>query len=96
MKVVWAPAAERDRDDIWEAIALDSPLAAVRMDDLFVAATERVGAFPKLGRAGQISGTREWIVHESYRLVYEIKAHEDLIRVLAVVHTARQWPSESK
>ncbi|WP_420856699.1 type II toxin-antitoxin system RelE/ParE family toxin [Variovorax beijingensis] len=45
---------------------------------------------PLLGRAGQIPGTRELIPHESYRLVYEVRA--DTIWILTLVHTARQWP----
>ncbi len=42
------------------------------------------------GRAGKISGTRELVPHESYRLVYEIEG--ETVWVLALVHTARQWP----
>ena len=30
------------------------------------------GDFATLGRAGKITGTRELIPHESYRLVYEV------------------------
>ena len=33
---------------------------------------------------------RELIPHESYRLVYEIE--RETVWVLALVHTARQWP----
>jgi plasmid stabilization system protein ParE len=43
-----------------------------------------------LGRQGKIPGTRELIPHESYRLVYEIAGES--VWVLALVHTARQWP----
>ena len=46
--------------------------------------------YPKLGRPGKILGTRELIPHESYRLVYEIS--EGTVWILALVHTARQWP----
>ena len=44
-----------------------------------------------MGGTGKISGTRELIPHESYRLVYEIDG--GTVWVLALVHTARQWPS---
>jgi plasmid stabilization system protein ParE len=43
-----------------------------------------------MGRPGQIPGTRELIPHESYRLIYEVKA--DTVWILALVHTARMWP----
>lgn len=90
MTVVWTPEAEQDRADSWDYIAADNPVAAVRMDELFSDAAARLAEHPKIGRTGRISGTRELIPHESYRLVYEIDG--DTVWVLALVHTARQWP----
>ncbi|HEY8027104.1 MAG TPA: type II toxin-antitoxin system RelE/ParE family toxin [Burkholderiaceae bacterium] len=46
--------------------------------------------YPLLGRAGQISGTREPIPHESYRIIYEVS--DETVWVLALLSTARQWP----
>ena len=90
MRVVWTPEAQQDRNDVWSYIAADNPRAAARMDELFSEAAARLASFPQLGKAGRIAGTRELIPHESYRLVYEIEG--DTIWVLALVHTARQWP----
>jgi len=90
MRVLWALSAEQDRADIVDFIAQDNPLAAIRMDETFSAAVGRLAEHPLLGRAGQIPGTRELIPHESYRLVYEVRA--DTIWILTLVHTARQWP----
>jgi len=73
-------------------IAADSPRAAVRMDVLFAEAAQTLATFPLKGRVGKIAGTRELIPHESYRLVYEIA--DDVVWVLALVHTSRQWPPE--
>ncbi|MBK8067601.1 MAG: type II toxin-antitoxin system RelE/ParE family toxin [Rhodanobacteraceae bacterium] len=92
MKVVWTPEAEQDRGDIWDIIAADDLTAAVRMDQLFTDAAVRLADFPMLGHTGTILGTREWIPHESYRLVYEIDVDQNTLWVLALVHTARQWP----
>lgn len=92
MKVLWAPEAEQDRDDIWDTIAADDPLAAARMDLLFAESAAKLADFPMLGHVGKILGTREWIPHESYRLVYEIAIDESTVWVLALVHTARHWP----
>lgn len=90
MKVVWTPKAEQDRADIWDYIAVDNPGAAVRMDELFSDAVARLAAHSMMGKTGKISGIRELIPHESYRLVYEIDG--DTVWVLALAHTARQWP----
>lgn len=72
----------------------DNPPAAVRMDELFSNVAARLAAHPKLGKVGKISGTRELIPHESYRLVYEIEG--ETVWVLALVHTARLWPPVRK
>ena len=90
MRVVWTPEALQDRVDVWDYIAADNPRAAVRMDELFSDAAARLADHPKLGRPGKIQGTRELVLHESYRLVYEISG--EAVWLLALVHTARQWP----
>lgn len=91
MKVVWTSEAERDRLDIFDYIAADNPRAAIRIDELFSDAANRLADFPSIGKAGKIPGTRELVSHESYRLVYEVQG--DTAWVLALVHTARLWPS---
>ncbi len=90
MRIVWTPQAQQDRADIWDFIATDNPNAAAWLDQLFSTAAESLSDFPMRGRSGQISGTRELIPHESYRLVYEVDG--EMVWVLAIVHTARQWP----
>lgn len=76
--------------DVFAFIAADSPRAAARIDDLFGAAAERLGTHPSMGRVGAVPGTREVLVHESWKLVYEVG--DDVVSVVAVVHTARRWP----
>lgn len=90
MRVLWTLAAEQDRADIVDFIGQHNPRAAIRMDELFGAAVGRLAEHPLMGRHGQIPGTRELIPHESYRRVYEVQA--DTVWILALVHTARQWP----
>lgn len=90
MRVIWTPEAQQDRADVWDDIAADNPRAAARMDELFSEAAAKLAEHPKLGRLGKIPDTRELIPHESYRLVYEIK--REIVWVLVLVHTARQWP----
>lgn len=92
MKVKWVPAARQDRRDILKSILSDSPSAATQMDELFDQAADKLAVFPMIGRAGRVSGTREWVVHERYQLVYQVAEDAGVIWVLALVHTARQWP----
>jgi len=42
MKVFWAAAAQRDRADIIDYISQDSPLAAIRINELFADAAARL------------------------------------------------------
>ncbi|SHE53094.1 addiction module toxin, RelE/StbE family [Modicisalibacter ilicicola DSM 19980] len=90
MRVVWTPEAEQDRLDIWDYIAAHNLDAAARLDNVFSDAARRLSDFPQQGKTGKIPGTRELIPHEHYRLVYEIEG--DIVWLLALVHTARQWP----
>jgi toxin ParE1/3/4 len=60
------------------------------MEGLFRNLAATLATHPKMGKPGKISGTRELIAHESYRLVYEIDGEK--VWVLALVHTSRQWP----
>ena len=93
MKVIWASSAEQDRADIIEFISLDNPIAAIHMDELFAEAALRLEEHPLIGKPGRILGTREVIPHTNYRLIYEVQ--DDRVRILALVHTARLWPTAS-
>lgn len=90
MKVRWTPEAEQDRSDMWDYIAGENPLAAIRMDELFSDAAAKPADFPHIGRTGIIPGTRELIPHESYRLLYQVEG--ETVWILALVSTSRQWP----
>ena len=90
MRVIWTPEAEQDRDDIWNYIAADNLVAATLMDKLFSDAAARLVTYPMLGQIGRIPGTRELVPHENYLLVYEVI--QETAWILALVHTARQWP----
>jgi len=90
MIVRWTPKAEQERSEILAYIAADNPGAAARMNELFSKSSAMLKEHPKLGRTGQIAGTRELFPHRSYRLVYEISGKT--VWVLTLIHTARQWP----
>ena len=92
MRIRWALQAEHDRADILRHIAADDVPAAIAMDELFGAAAGRLVDFPLLGRPGTVPGTRELVVHQSYRLIYEVDESEGVVWLLALIHTARRWP----
>ncbi len=92
MKLFWTPEAALDRRAIYAHIEADNPNTAMALDELFSARAARLPRHPALGRPGRVDGTRELVVHRNYILVYDTAG--DRVRVLRILHTARQWPPE--
>lgn len=95
MKVRWTAVARQDRANIVDYVGVENPRAALRLDQLFSDAAARFADFPLPEPRGNVPGTRELIPHESYRWVYEVDEAAQIVWVMALVHTARQWPPES-
>jgi addiction module RelE/StbE family toxin len=91
MRIIWRRAALNDLEAIREFIAQDNPQAAMRVRAAIRAAVDPLANYPNLGRTGRVDGTRELIVVDlPYIVVYRVA--EDTVRILAVIHTSRQWP----
>ena len=90
MKIQWTLEARRDRAEIWDYLFERDENAAARIDDLISEAVAQLVDFPMLGHQGEVTGTRELTPHSSYRLIYEIQG--DIVWILTVIHTKRQWP----
>lgn len=92
MKLVWTRPAAAERREIRAYIAQDNPSAALAVDELFSESAGRLIDHPHLGRTGRIAGTRELVAHPNYILVYDVSG--DTVRLLRVLHAARQWPPQ--
>lgn len=90
MELFWTPEATQDRDEIYDYIEADNPVTALALDELFSEKASRLVDHPGLGRPGRAAGTRELVAHRNYILIYDLVG--DLVRVLRVLHVARQWP----
>ena len=90
MELFWTPEAIKDRDDIYNYIEADNPAVALTLDELLSEKASRLVDHPNLGRPGRLTDTRELVAHQNYILVYDLA--RDLVRVLRVLHAARQWP----
>lgn len=91
-KLYWTQEAIQDRETIYDFVEVDSPRAALQLDKLFEEKASRLIAYPELGKAGRVPGTRELVIHQNYILIYDVI--ENSVRVLRVLHAARQWPSK--
>lgn len=89
-QIVWTRPALQDRETIYDHIERDNATAALTLDLLFSDAAQRLAVHPELGRVGRVSKTRELVVHPNYILVYDLWV--DRVRILRVLHAARQWP----
>ncbi|TMK25285.1 MAG: type II toxin-antitoxin system RelE/ParE family toxin [Alphaproteobacteria bacterium] len=72
-------------------IAADDPRVADQQVQRVLRAIARLVEFPRLGREGRISGTRELIVSRTpYLVAYRIIG--DTIHILRVLHGRQRWP----
>ncbi|MCP1680686.1 type II toxin-antitoxin system RelE/ParE family toxin [Kerstersia gyiorum] len=92
MKLIWTRPAAADRRGIRAYIAQDNPSAALALDELIAEKAARLVDHPQLGRPGRIAGTRELVAHRNYIVVYDVNG--DQVRILRVLHAARQWPPQ--
>ena len=89
---IWKLAAIANRKKIIQYIARNNPTAAVELVDLLIEQAGRLDAHPKIGRAGRMKGTREWVAHPHYVIVYHLVGKPAQVEILRVLHTAQQWP----
>jgi len=95
MRIEWSAFAQADRDAIFDYIEADSPRSAVSVDDRIRVQVEALAKFPESGRLGRVAGTRELVIQRTpYIAAYRIDG--DTVRVLRVLHGARQWPGEMR
>ena len=81
---------------IYEYIRERNPVAATEVIARIRLAAERLTEFPRMGHAGRVSGTHEWVVRGlPYIIVYEISATEtDEVLILGVFHGAQDRERE--
>jgi len=86
----WTPEAIQDREEIYDYIEAGNLVATLAFDELFLEKAACLLDHPSLGRPGRVTGTRELVAHRNYILVYDVAG--DLVRVLRLLHAAKQWP----
>jgi toxin ParE1/3/4 len=94
MKVVWTEPACEQLDGIYDYIARSSTEYAVRTVDRLTRRTEQIGRFPLSGSVLRELGHEQIreVIEKPYRIIYHVTA--DRIEILALVHGAREFPTE--
>ena len=90
LEVIWRPSGRRQLDGLIQYIRDRDIAAAERMEAAFRGSIDRLRIMPYLGRPGRVVGTREWVVHPNYLLIYRIE-NETLV-VLRALHARQRYP----
>lgn len=81
---------------IYNCIKERNPAAATQVVARIRLAAERLADFPRIGHAGRVAGTHEWVVHGlPYIIVYETGVTvPDEVLILGVFHGAQDRERE--
>lgn len=90
--IEWTRPAIEQLDQSYDYIAsTNSEAVAANVVERIVEAVQRLNLFPLSGRPGRVAETRELVVSDlPFIVAYAIT--ERRVLILAVYHTARQWP----
>jgi toxin ParE1/3/4 len=93
MRVRWTTPAREQFVSAFEYIAEENRRAAARAANQIWESTQLLARHPLAGREGRVAGTRELVVSGTpFIVAYRIEKKE--VRILAVLHAAREWPEE--
>jgi len=89
MEILWTEPAMQDVEVIYEYIAEHNENAAEIVETSILKAVKRLTEFPRRGRPGRRTGTRELVISDlPYTVVYK---ESDVITVLRILHQSQDW-----
>ncbi len=95
MRLRYTAEAREHIAAIYSYVGDRSPAAAKQVAARICLAAERPTEFPRMGRAGRVHGTLEWVVRGlPYIIVYQIGADPDEVLILGVFHAAQDREQE--
>jgi toxin ParE1/3/4 len=93
LRLEWTRLALRDFCGAQDYIAQDNPIAAQAVAQRIADAARQLLDNPQMGRAGHVTGTREWAVKRTpYLIVYRVKG--SVLEILRLWHGRRDWKNE--
>ncbi|OYT91898.1 MAG: type II toxin-antitoxin system mRNA interferase toxin, RelE/StbE family [Burkholderiales bacterium PBB3] len=90
LPVVWLETALLDLTAITEYIAERNPAAATKLNYRLQEDAELLGELPAIFRRGPVPGTRQFVSHPNYILIYRVTTVA--VEILNVVHSRQQYP----
>ena len=90
LQVVWLETAVADLATIIEYIADRNPAAATKLLVRLQEDADILGELPATFRRGPVPGTRQFVSHPNYVLIYRVTTIA--VEILNVVHSRQQYP----
>ena len=90
LPVVWLETALIDLTEITTYIADRNPAAAINLNYRLHDDAELLGELPAIFRRGPVPGTRQFVSHPNYILIYRVTTVA--VEILNVVHSRQQYP----
>jgi toxin ParE1/3/4 len=91
-KIIFAPQALEELEQIVRFIAEDNSQAAIQFGDYLVDRAESLANFPELGTSyGKRANVRR-LLARSYYIYYRVVRKEQLIEIMDFWHSARREP----
>ena len=89
----WTRRALRRLELISDFIAQENSATADSVNERLRSATEKLRAYPALGRPGRIPGTRELVLTDIPDII-AYRVTEAKIEMLTIIHTSQRWPEK--
>jgi toxin ParE1/3/4 len=87
----WSPEAAADFAAIVEYIRKQNPAAAERVAHTIYEGIASLASFPRQGRPGRISGTRE-LVFSPLPFIGVYRVGTEAVEIARVLHGSQRWP----
>jgi toxin ParE1/3/4 len=93
MVIRWTTPATQQLVAAYEYIAAENRAAAQETTNHIWDSVDMLARNPRAGRKGRVSGTRELVISGTpFLAAYRVEKNE--VRILAILHAAREWPEE--
>lgn len=93
MRLMLNDQAGTDIEKIRRYIAQDNPSAAGKVAARLISGLSLLANHPYMGRPGRLEDTREFVFSDlPYIGIYRVHEIAELVEVLRIVHTAREYP----
>ncbi len=92
-KIIFAPQALEELEQIVRFIAQDNPAAAIRFGDYLVDRAESLANFPELGTPYRKRANVRRLLCKSYYIYYRVHRKEQTIEIMDHWHSARREPN---